>query len=146
MAYWRHMHKKAVTALALATALFAPVFVSAATNIHITFGSGGIPVGCVSDLCALGAEVLYVINFILVPVLFAVAFIVFLYGIAQAYIFSKGDTVKVEKGHTLILWGIVGFAVMLSVWGLVNVVSNTFGLSGTYAPPLPISPPPTTFY
>ncbi len=31
------------------------------------------------------------------------------------------------------------FVVMLSLWGLVNVVANTFGLQGAYAPPLPTS-------
>jgi len=30
---------------------------------------------------------------------------------------------------------------MLSLWGLVNVVANTFGLQGAYAPPYPDSYP-----
>jgi len=96
-------------------------------------------VSCTATICGVGRTVLYIINNILVPVLFAVAFIVFLYGIADAYIFSKGDAAKVAEGHKLILWGIIAFVVMISLWGLVNVVSNTFGLSGYDAPPLPTS-------
>jgi hypothetical protein len=46
---------------------------------------------------------------------------------------------KVEKGHQLMLWGIIGFVVMISLWGLVNVVSSTFNLAGIGAPPLPQS-------
>lgn len=88
--------------------------------------------------------ILYVINGVLVPVLFAIAFIVFLYGIAKAYIFSHGEPEEVSKGHKLVLWGIIAFAVMISVWGLVNVVANTFGLNGQYAPPQPYSPYNTT--
>ena|SRR3989344_3715968 len=76
----------------------------------------------------LGYSVIRVINGTFVPVLFAVAFIVFLFGVAKTYIFSNGDPTKVKAGHTLILWGLIGFAVMLSVWGLVNIVDNTFGL------------------
>jgi len=100
------------------------------------------------NIACTASTILYIINGVLVPVLFAVAFIVFLYGIARAYIFSYGDTEKVKEGHRLILWGLVAFAVMISIWGLVNVVANTFGLNGSYAPPTPTSispygtPPP----
>lgn len=93
--------------------------------------SGGI--GCVAS------TILYIINGILVPVLFAVAFLTFLYGVAKAYIFSHGEPGEVEEGHKLVLWGVIGFVVMVSLWGLVNVVANTFGLTGTGAPQLPKS-------
>lgn len=76
----------------------------------------------------LGGGAIDVINDILVPVIFALAFIVFLYGIALKYIFSRGDATKVAEGHRLILWGLIGFAVMLSIWGLVNILAGTFGL------------------
>jgi|SRR3989344_1343486 len=77
------------------------------------------------------------INFILVPVLFAVAFIVFLYGVALKYIFSHGDAAKVSEGHKIILWGLIGFVVMLSIWGLVNLLGNTLGLGGLARPVYP---------
>ncbi|MFA6519795.1 MAG: hypothetical protein WCT41_03185 [Candidatus Paceibacterota bacterium] len=115
--------------------------------MNISFGLG-ISIGnvCTNTLCAVAQNILYLINNVLVPVLFAIAFIVFLYGIAKAYIFSGGDPAKVSEGHKLLLWGIIAFVVMISVWGLVNVVANTFGLAGYYAPPTPssISPYGTT--
>lgn len=88
-----------------------------------------------------GITILGIINGVLVPVLFAVSFIVFLYGVAKAYIFSNGDEGAVETGHKIILWGLIGFAAMISVWGLVNVAVNTFGLGGFVAPP----PTPTSY-
>ena len=113
------------------------------TQQSTTFFSGGIsPVilgGCSSSICGIANTILYTINYVLVPVLFAVAFLVFLYGIARAYIFSGGDPIKVKEGHHLLLWGLVAFAVMISIWGLVNIVANTFGLGGFYAPSLPLS-------
>ncbi len=104
------------------------------------FGVGGFG-NCVGTVACAADTILFIINGILVPVLFAVAFIVFLYGIARAYIFSIGDAEGVKKGHTLMLWGIIGFVVMISLWGLVNIVANTFGLGGYGAPSTPVSYP-----
>lgn len=74
-----------------------------------------------------------IINSLLVPLLFAISFIVFLYGVSKTYILSRGETKEVEEGHKLILWGIIGFVVMISIWGLVNLVSNTFDLRNSGA-------------
>lgn len=136
------MKLKTITRAVLASvALFAPAFALAGN--YSTFGA----VGCEgSYICWLGNLILSIINGVLVPVLFAVAFIVFLYGIAKAYIFSNGDAEAVKAGHKLVLWGIVAFAVMISIWGLVNVVANTFGLSGYGAPELPSSLPSSYRY
>lgn len=114
-------------------------------NFSIGFGNGAGGGGAfmcgASNICQVASTILYVINNVLVPVLFAVAFIMFLYGVANAYIFSAGDEEAVKKGHKLILWGIIAFVVMISLWGLVNVVANTFGLYGVGAPPTPSSYP-----
>ena len=123
-------------ALALSP-LLLPSFASA-SGVSIFIGIGNT---CTSTLCSVGSNILYLINYVLVPLLFAIAFIVFLYGVASAYIFSRGDEEAVKKGHRLILWGIIGFVVMVSLWGLVNVVANTFGLNGVGAPPTPTSYP-----
>ena len=96
---------------------------------------------CVSGICGIAANILYVIKSVHVPLIFAASFLVFLYGVARKYIFSNGDQGSVEEGHKLILWGIIGFVVMVSVWGLVNVVSNTFGLTDVNPQDLPYSPP-----
>jgi Ni,Fe-hydrogenase I cytochrome b subunit len=106
-------------------------------SFGFSFGTGGF--ACANTICQVASTFLYIINFILVPLLFAVAFIVFLWGVFRAYIWSGGDPGEVTKGHQLILWGIIGFVVMISLWGLVNVVANTFGLTGYVAPPLPLS-------
>ncbi len=111
--------------------------------MNLSFGLG-ISFGnvCTNTICQVAQNLLYLINNVLVPVLFAVAFIVFLYGIAKAYIFSSGDEEGVKQGHKLLMWGIIGFVIMISIWGIVNVVANTFGLAGAYAPPTPSSVSP----
>lgn len=123
-------------------AFLMPALASAAWSFSIGSNGGSFSYGssyCTSNICAVAGNIIYIINGILVPVIFAVAFLVFLYGVASAYILSNGDPERVKSGHTLILWGIIGFVVMVSLWGLVNVVSNTFGLGGSYAPPTPTS-------
>ena len=120
--------------LALAYAGFS---VDSNGNFMLALGTGNM---CgMSPICQVATTVIYLINGVLVPVLFALAFIVFLYGVAKSYIFSTGDEEAVKSGHKIILWGIIGFAVMVSLWGLVNVVANTFGLAGSIAPPTPTS-------
>lgn len=131
--------------LALAGGVGVSVGVSGRNSFFgFSFGSGGgfggIGIGaCANTICGVGALILFIINSVLVPVLFAIAFIVFLIGVAKAYIFSHGDPAKVAEGHKLVLWGVVAFAVMLSLWGLVNVIASTFGLAGYSAPPTPTS-------
>lgn len=131
--------------LLIATSFLFPAMVSASATIIIGFGSGGSgagSAGCTtSGICQVASTILFIINSVLVPLLFAIAFIVFLYGIAKAYIFSGGDAEAVKEGHKLVLWGVIAFAVMISLWGLVNVVANTFGLYGYSAPPPPTSYP-----
>jgi hypothetical protein len=81
------------------------------------------------------------INFILVPLLFAVAFVVFIYGIFNYFIAGGANEEKRDEGKQLAVWGIIGFFVMVSVWGLVNVLVGTFGFRNTNAPPLPTFSP-----
>lgn len=90
-----------------------------------------------AGLYGIGTLIIFLINTVFVPVLFAIAFLVFLYGIAKTYIFSHGEPGEVEQGHKIILWGLIGFFVMVSVWGLVNVVADTFGLNQVGAPATP---------
>jgi hypothetical protein len=78
-----------------------------------------------------------VINNILVPLIITLCVIVFLWGVAKAYILSGGADAERKKGHQLILWGIIGFVVILSVWGLVNLALDIFGLTSGGTSPTP---------
>lgn len=124
---------------------FLGIFLSASAIVPIAFAqninppiSYG-PAPCVLSLCVEGMNLIHLINDVLVPVLFAISFILFLFGIANKYIFSHGDPGKVKEGHQLMIWGIIGFVIMISVWGLVNLSTNTLGLAGSAPPPLPTS-------
>ena len=69
------------------------------------------------------------VNSTVVPIIFALAFGFFIWGVVK-YFFLHGDndTARAE-GQQFILWGIVGMAVLFSVWGLVNLLLSTLGLA-----------------
>lgn len=64
------------------------------------------------------------INFILV-----LATLVFLWGILK-YITAGGDSTKVTEARSYIIWGIIGLAVMGSVWAVVNYFKEALGVNG----------------
>ncbi len=134
-----------VPAISLAQGSIGVVQSNSGGTFGMFYSTGGVGTGygvCTTSLCSVGQNLVYIINSVLVPVLFAIAFIVFLYGIAKAYIFSSGNEEAVKEGHKLLLWGIIAFVVMVSLWGIVNVFADTFGLSGYYAPQTPSSVSP----
>ena len=59
------------------------------------------------------------------PIIVALALIFFFYGLAK-YILNSGDEEKRTEGKGIMIWGIIALFVMVSVWGLVNLLANTF--------------------
>lgn len=88
-----------------------------------------VSLAAVSNLSDAGSFIINIINNVLVPVLFAVAFIVFLWGAFQTFILGHSSEEVQQKGKNLMLWGLIGFFVMVSIWGLVNILTGsvTFG-------------------
>lgn len=84
-----------------------------------------VSLAAVNNLSDAGSFVINIINNIFVPVLFAIAFIVFLWGAFQTFIVGANSEDVKEKGKNHMLWGLIGFFVMVSVWGLVNILTGT---------------------
>ncbi|MCX6787460.1 MAG: hypothetical protein NTY93_03000 [Candidatus Kaiserbacteria bacterium] len=71
-----------------------------------------------------------VINTIVVPLIFAFAFAVFIWGVVKYFFFNNGgDTEKMKEGRDFIIWGILGLVVLFSVWGFVNLLLSTLGIA-----------------
>ena len=84
-----------------------------------------VSLAAVTNIEGAGRVVINTINNVLVPVLFAVAFIVFLWGAFDTFIVGANNDEVKEKGKNLMLWGLIGFFVMVSIWGLVNILTGT---------------------
>ena len=63
-----------------------------------------------------------------IPLMFAIAMAMFIWGVVQ-YVINSDEESKKAKGRDFMIWGIIALAVMVSVWGLVSILGKTFGIS-----------------
>lgn len=66
-----------------------------------------------------------------IPLLIAAAVVVLLWGILQLILKPGADEETQKKAKATVLTGIIGIFVMVSIWGLVNILVNTFNLSSS---------------
>lgn len=78
-----------------------------------------------SDFKSFVELILSIIDTGIIPFLFAVAFVGFLYGIYKYFFFADNERNR-QQGRQWILAGIIGMTVMMLMWGLVNLVATTF--------------------
>ena len=102
----------------------------------------------------LGLLIKNFIIFVLSPaayLLIGLAVVFFLVGVVK-FMFSAGDVEKRKEGRTMMIYGIIGLFVMVSVWGLVGILTGTFHLNNRLPDDLPSfgnqdnSPYPTNPY
>lgn len=73
--------------------------------------------------------VILFINNILVPLVFAAAFLVFIIGVFKYFIRGSSDDKARAEGAKYMLGAIIGFFLMISVWGLVRILTGTIRLN-----------------
>ena len=84
----------------------------------------------IKDFPDLVAFALRTINDIIILILaLGVVWVVYL-----AFLLIKAEGDKKDEARSSIIYGIVGIFVMVSVWGLVNIFVNTFGLDNDTRP------------
>ena len=65
----------------------------------------------------------------LILLLFGLAVVYFLYGVFE--FISNGDSEEAKtKGKSHMIWGIVGIVIMMGVFTILNMIMNTFGITG----------------
>lgn len=69
------------------------------------------------------------LNTVVIPVITALAFAVFVWGVANYLLLHGGDEGKRAEGRQFILWGVLGMAVLFSVWGFVRILLSTLGIA-----------------
>lgn len=83
------------------------------------------------------AMILAVIDRFIVPLIFAIAFVVFLWGVYEHFILGAANEEKRKEGAKYALAGIIGFTIMIAVWGVVGLLVNSLGFDTRSRPPLP---------
>lgn len=114
----------------------------------VTFDVGGVnapsldPVAA-SGTCTIGINpklqnylsyATCVINSSIIPLIFSLAVVMFVWGMVKFFIINADEEAKRTQGKEFMIWGIVALAVMISVWGLVNILGITFGIDGSILP------------
>ncbi len=94
----------------------------------------GVAFAAINNISDFGSFIINTINNILVPVLFAIAFVVFLWGAFQVFILGANSEENKEHGKAKMLYGLIGFVVMVSVWGLVNLLTGSLQFGNTSGP------------
>ncbi|MDR3519575.1 MAG: hypothetical protein P4L63_01650 [Candidatus Pacebacteria bacterium] len=104
--------------------------------------NGGPGVGCTvgSTFATLLGFLTCLINSSVIPFIFSIAVVVFVWGVIQFFIINADEEAKREQGKQFMIWGIIALAVMLSVWGLVGILGKTFNVNTSV---LPQAAPPT---
>ena len=114
-----------------------------------TFGLGGssapIPAPLTGEeaLCDLSGDpkfqdllcyVTRIINDAIIPLIFALAVVFFVWGAVKFFIINADEEAKRAQGKQFMIWGIIALAVMVSILGLVSILSNTFNINSSVLP------------
>lgn len=98
--------------------------------------SGTIDTSYVSQLLEAAGSI---IN-ILMPMVVALTVLALMWGLFQ---YVRGGAEEKEKGKSIMIYGIIAIAVMVSVYGLVRILQNTFGIGSTQQVTIPSVTIPT---
>ncbi len=98
--------KKAIVIVSMLAAVLVPSVASA-----VTFSS-------------LVAVIIAILDTSIVPLLIGIAVFLTAFGIFR-YISAGDDPKKLAEAGKLIMWGVIGVFVMLSMWGFVKILINT---------------------
>jgi hypothetical protein len=64
----------------------------------------------------------------LVPVLITLALVVFLWGLVK-YLWGKDGKAQIDDAKKLMKWGLITLFVMVSVWGIIDLMQTAFGIN-----------------
>ncbi len=104
-----------LVALLVPSVAFAQGTITTITNVN----------GVASKLTSLGNIALYLLT--------ALAVIYIVWNVVQYLIHGSGEEGR-GKASMNILWGIIGLFVIVSIWGLVNILTGTFSTEPTTQP------------
>jgi len=83
--------------------------------------------GAFEDLLA---NILTFSNDVLIPFIIGIGFLVFVWGMFKFFILGGANDEKKEQGKSLMIYATIGFVVIIVFFGVVNLLSESTGLTG----------------
>lgn len=80
------------------------------------------------------------INNTLIPLVFGVALLVFVWGMFKFFILKGHEEDSQKEGKNLMIYAVVAFVLMVSIWGIVNLIAGGLGFSGEQIQNIPSTP------
>ena len=71
-------------------------------------------------------------NNVLVPLIFSLALLFFLWNVFRYFILKGATPDGREKAKRYMIWSIIGLVLMVSIWGIVNLLINGLGIREDY--------------
>ncbi len=99
-----------------------------------TFSTAGVTSQAVTNSGSSGPTLATIIYLVIgylnlaMYLLMAVAVVMFVWNVIQYYVKPNEDR---KQAGLYVMYSLIGFFVILSLWGLVNILSNTFNLGAT---------------
>ncbi|MCX6757577.1 MAG: hypothetical protein NTZ44_01715 [Candidatus Nomurabacteria bacterium] len=63
----------------------------------------------------------------IIPLVMSLAVASFVWGVLK-YLMNSDEEKKREEGRQFMMWGLIALTVMVSIWGIVSIFANTFGI------------------
>lgn len=94
------------------------------------------------DLSYFQTLILTISNIIntLIPILVALALLVFIWGVLKYFIFGAGDEGKRAEAKNVMIYGLGGLVLIVAVWGIVNLLVKILGVNTGTTVPVPTIP------
>src|SRR3990167_7873286 len=85
----------------------------------------GVALAATGNLQEFLSDLAGFLNSAVVPLLFALAFLFFLINAMRYFIIGGDKEAERAKARKFATWGIIAFVLMVSVWGIVNILVSS---------------------
>jgi hypothetical protein len=114
---------KKITFFSLVSVLFPIAAMAQETVVNPSFCPGNT-----NDLTGILHFFTCLVTQSIIPLLITLAIAYFIYGVVK-YMMNADDSAQREEGKNFMIWGIVALFVIVSIWGLVKLLTGTFGFN-----------------
>lgn len=73
----------------------------------------------------------------LIPLAISLALLMFFWGLIK-YLFKIGGDDAQKEGIRTMIWGVAALFVMVSIWGIINILRSTFRVENNQVPPVSV--------